>query len=441
MSAQINQTSKPEVSDNARGTIVAGAIITALFFGGLGTWAAIAPLDSAVVASGTVSVEDNRKTVKHHGGGIVAALNVSEGDRVEAGAVLLRLDDTEARSLVERYRAQYWSLIAERARLRTEQANHETISFPAEIEQAAMRDPRLANLMADQVSLSEKRRDALNSRIAVLSQKINQLKSQKAVLAARQHANRKLLNSTRADLAAVQRLVGKGYATRKSLRDTERRGAYTEGQVNETTAEIQKTQETIAATRLEIAQLIAERTAEVAEMLQRTEDRLAEVKPMLRSAEKTLAHTVVRAPVSGTVLGLLTNTVGGVVQHGERMLDIVPVDEPLIITARIQPQDIDEMREGMAAQIRLTAYEQINAPRIDGTVRHVSADAMSDLQQEIPFFVAHIEVDRADLLANASIRLHPGMPAEVIIPTSARTALDYLLSPITTRFETAFRER
>ena len=131
---------------------------------------------------------------------------------------------------------------------------------------------------------------------------------------------------------------------------------------------------------------------------------------------------------------------GGVIQHGEPILDIVPADEPLIITAQIRPQDIDEMRPGLAARVKLTAYEQVNAPRIDGVVRHVSADAVSDARTQASFFMAYIEVDRTALLANASIRLHPGMPAEIIIPTGARTALDYLLSPIATRFETAFRE-
>ena len=206
-------------------------------------------------------------------------------------------------------------------------------------------------------------------------------------------------------------------------------------------ADVARARQAIGEAKLKITQLQKERLAEATTELRDVQTRLGEVEPRLGWAKETLSRTELAAPEAGYVLGLTAFTVGGVIASGERVLDIVPADTALIIEARIQPSDIDDVYAGMSAEIQLTAYKRRVVPTVDGVITKVSADRFTDDRSGDAYYVAYVEVDPESLAEAGDILLYPGMPAQVMIATGARTALDYLLSPLTSVFDRAFREQ
>ena len=428
------------VSDSARGTIIAGISILAVFFGGLGTWAALAPLESAVIAPGVVKVEGNRKTMKHLDGGIVAKLLVKEGDLVEKGQLLIQLDETDARARIDILSGQYDSLKALESRLLAERDGLDTIRFPDFLLDRG-RDANVAEILAGQINVFETRRASLAGQIAILRQRIVQLQTQISGFHAQKRSQDRQLELIREELAGTRRLYEKGWSPKIRTLALEREAASLEGESGELIADIARTRQAIGEAKLQIAQLQKERLAEATTELRDVQTRLGEVEPRLRWAEETLSRTELAAPVAGYVLGLTAFTVGGVIAPGERVLDIVPADSALIIEARIQPSDIDDVYAGMSAEVQLTAYKRRVVPTVDGVLTWVSADRLTDDRSGEAYYVAYVEIDPESLAEVGDIRLYPGMPAQVMIATGARTALDYLLSPLTASFDRAFREQ
>ncbi len=427
------------VSSSARGTIIAGISILVLFFGGFGTWAALAPLDSAVIAFAVVKIEGNRKTVKHLDGGIVAELLVKEGDWVEKDQLLIRLDGSDARTKVQVYSGQYGSLKALESRLLAERDGLDQIHFP-DILLDRGSDAKVAEFLTGQINVFETRRAALAGQIAVLQQRIAQLRTEMGGIQAQKRSQDRQVKLIREELTGTRQMYEMGYAPKTQVLRLERFAASIEGRIGELTADHTSTQEEIGEAKLQMAQLQKERLAEVTTKLRDVQTRLGEVEPQLRWAEETLSRTEMAAPEAGHVLGLTAFTVGGVIAPGERVLDIVPADSSLIIEARIQPSDIDDVYAGMSAQVELTAYKRRIVPTVDGVLTWVSADRFNDQQSGDAYYLAYVEVDRESLPKAGDIRLYPGMPAQVMIATGARTAFDYLISPLISGFDHAFRE-
>lgn len=428
------------VSDSARGTIIAGMSILAVFFGGFGTWAALAPLDSAVIALGVVKVEGNRKTVKHLDGGIVKELLVKEGDRVEKGQVLIRLDETDARARIDIFSGQYDSLKALESRLLAERDGLDTIRFPDFLLDRAG-DDNVFEMLAGQINVFETRRASLAGQIAVLQQRIAQLRTQIGGFQAQKRSQERQLELIREELAGTRELHEKGYAPKTRVLALERKAASIEGESGELIADIARTRQAIGEAKLQIAQLQKERLAEATTELRDVQTRLGDVEPRLGWAKEMLSRTELAAPEAGYVLGLTAFTVGGVIAPGERVLDIVPADNTLIIEARIQPSDIDDVYAGMPAEVQLTAYKRRVVPTVDGVLTWVSADRLTDDRSGEAYYVAYVEIDPESLAEVGEIRLYPGMPAQVMIATGARTAFDYLIGPLTSSFDRAFREQ
>lgn len=428
------------VSDSARGTIIAGISILTVFFGGLGTWAALAPLDSAVIAPGVFKVEGNRKTVKHLDGGIVAKLLVKEGDRVEKGQLLIRLDETDARARIDIFSGQYDSLKALESRLLAERDGLDTIRFPDFLLDRGG-DDNVAEILAGQINVFETRRASLAGQIAVLRQRIAQLRTEIGGFQTQKRSQDRQLELIREELAGTRQLYEKGWSPKFRVLALERKAASLEGESGKLSADIARTRQAIGETKLQIAQLQKERLAEATTELRDVQTRLGEVEPRLRWAEEMLSRTELVAPEAGYVLGLTAFTVGGVIAPGERVLDIVPADNTLIIEARIQPSDIDDVYAGMSAEVQLTAYKSRVVPTVEGVVTKVSADRFTDERSGDAYYLVYVEVDPDSLASSHNISLYPGMPAQVMIATGARTALDYLLSPLTSSFDRAFREQ
>ncbi len=427
-------------SDSARGAILAGLVIVLVFFGAFGGWAAIAPLNGAVVGDAIVKVEGNRKSVEHLDGGIVKVLNVKEGDHVQQGDVLIVLDDTDRRAEVDVLSQQLALLDAVEARLEAERDQRDAIEFPPELI-AQADDPSVAAAMANQREEFAGRRTALEGQKQVLRQRSAQLDEAITGNQAQRQAYQEQLDSVVAEKDSLADLLSKGIISRSRTLQLERTESGIRGQLAQVDADIGKARQQIVEISEQIAQLGKDRAAEVANDLRETRTKLLDVKPRLNGARATLERTTIRAPYSGTVVDLAVFSVGGVIGRGERILDIVPDDTSLVVEARIRVEDIAELGPGMGAEVHFTAYKQRVTPLIHGVVREISADRLTDERTGVAYYTAAIAVNQDELAKSPEIQLYPGMPATVMITTEARTALQYLLGPLTASFDRAFRQR
>jgi HlyD family type I secretion membrane fusion protein len=427
-------------SDAARGYILAGLTIIGLFFGGLGTWALMAPLNSAVVAQGVVKVEGNRKSLQHLEGGVIKALNVKEGSTVRTGDVVIVLDDSQARAEYEVYTQQYAVLRATEVRLLAELGNNNALVMPREL--AAQRsDPQMQDIWAGQVKQFEARQAALEGQRKVIREKINQLDSQIVGARGQVKSYSDQLVSVRNEAESIAPLVEKNLLPKPRLLQLERTASSLEGQIADAAASIAKFALAQGEQELQIAQLDNDRMADITKDLRETQARLLEVVPKRMNAEVVLGRMEIRSPYSGRVVGLTVFSKGGVIQRGEKILDIVPQEEALTIEAQVPVEDISEVRPGMKAEVHLTAYKQRVVPVVPGMVTQVSADRLVDPKSNAPYYVVLVDLDEAELARLPQVKLYPGMPATVMITTEARTAFDYFVGPLVMSFHKSFRQK
>ena len=426
--------------ESAWGPIVTGLVILALFFGGLGTWAATAPLNAAVVGEAVVKVAGNRKSVQHLDGGIVRELLVREGDRVAAGDVLLVLDNTEARAEYDLVSQQITTLAAQEARLIAERDDSRSIVFPDSLV-ARQSEPAVLAAMDAQRDEFQSRRTALEGQATILSQRLLQLQDQVAAGEVLLQSQQAQLTSLRDERASLDDLFKKGLVTKPRMLQLERSATGLEGQIATTAGQIAASDKAAEEIEAQIRQLRSDRLAEVAEKLSETQARLADLTPRLTNATAGLGRMEITAPYAGEVVDLAVFSIGAVIGRGERLLDIVPEDTLLVVEAKVRVEDIADIAPGMRGEVHFTSYKQRVTPLIHGSIRSVSADRLTDERTQIPYYVAEIAVDEAELAANPEIQLYPGMPATVAITTRERTALDYLLGPLTASFDRSFREK
>jgi len=419
---------------------VIGWAIIAVFFGGFGAWAAIAPLNGAVVATGVVKVDGNRKSVQHLDGGSVKRLNVKEGDHVNVGDVLVVLDDTQAKAEYEVLREQYIVLRATEVRLLTELANGQEMAMPEEL-----KDPRhetyAASVWTGQVKQFESRRATLDGQKKVIEEKISQLQSQIDGAEAQVRAFTAQIDSVKSEADSVAPLVEKMLLPKPRLLQLQRTAFGLEGQIADTQANISKFRQAIAEQQLQIAQLGHDRMAEVTKDLREVQARLLEVIPKRTSAEAVLGRMEIRSPYAGKVVALNVFSVGGVILRGEKIMDIVPDDDGLTIEAQVAVEEISDVHPGMRAEVHLTAYKQRIVPSVRGTVSQISADRLNDPKTGAPYYIAIIKLDMTELASLPAVKLHPGMPATVMMPTDSRTALEYLVGPLSSSFRHSFTQK
>ena len=428
------------LSDSLRHSALLGWSIIAFFFVGLGGWASLAPLNGAVVANGVIKVDGNRKSVQHLDGGIVKELRIKEGDRVNVGDVLLVLDDAQTRAEFDVLSDQYVVLRATEVRLLAELANEPELTMPPELA-ARQGDGYAQRIWTGQVRQFEARRIAAEGQRKVIGEKIHQLRSQIEGTAAQITSYGEQVASVQSEADSVAPLVEKMLLPRPRLLQLQRTAFGLDGQIAEAKANIAKFHQAIAEQELQVVQLDKDRMAEDAKDLREIHAKLAEVLPKRASAQAALSRLEVRAPYGGRIVGLNVFSVGGVIQRGEKILDIVPEDEGLTVEAQIAVEEIADIHPGMRAELHLTAYKQRVVPTIHGEVVTVSADRLTDPKTNNSYFVAAIRPDRQELAALPAVRLYPGMPATATIPTESRTAFDYLLGPLTTSFTHAFRQK
>ena len=407
-------------------------------FGSIGAWAAMSSIHGAVVASGTVVVEGHSKRIQNRDGGIVAEIRVEDGDYVEAGDLLIRLDETETRAQLAIIDAVLDEFEAKRARLAAER-DGEKVRFPATL--LARRDePNVAELLVGQERFFASRKAVLDGRKDQLNQRIDQLKQEISGITAQATSTGEQSRLIGGELDSLRPLLDDGFVSVTRIRSLEREQARLLGDAGQREAEIARAQARIGETRLEIIQLADDARSATLEELGEAESRIAELRERQLEAQTKLTRTHLRAPLAGLVHQLAMHTIGGVIGAGDTIMQIVPQADELVVEARVRAQDIDEIVEGQGAIVRFTAFNQRNTMQAMAEVMQVSADTSQETRDAPPTFAVRLRLSADELDKLGDLTLKPGMPAEVFIQTRTRTPLSYLLQPLSDQIARSFRE-
>ena len=419
---------------------LAGLAVILVLLGGFGGWMAVASISGAVIAQARVVVETSPKKVQHIEGGVVAEILVRDGAHVEAGQMLLRLDQTETRANLGIVMVQLDELMARQARLEAERDAAAQITFPGEIT-GRLDDPQVRTAHDGQMHVFAARRAARDGEQAQLGYKIGQLEEEIAGLIAQQQSKERQLALINAELASLRGLQAQGLVTLNRMLTLEREAARLEGERGELVAQIAAKRGEIGETRLRVIQIDKNQGAEVVADLRETQTKIAELREKRAAAEMRLQRTELRAPRSGTVHQLSVHTVGGIVAGGDTVMLIVPDHDRLIFEAQVSPSEIDQVYLGQKAAIRLHAFDPGQAPELKGEVSLISADIISDQQARSQYYLVRIVIDGAELAKLDGRAFIPGMMADAFIETQPRTVLRYLLKPVEERLAHVFRER
>ncbi len=426
---------KPELNH----VIFAGTFIIAFFIACLAGWTAFAPLHSAAIAPGYITVDKGRKTIAHLEGGIVGELLTSEGDQVKAGQLLIRLSDTNANATLDLLRSRHLVARALEARLESEYEGLTEIRFPADL--AEQRDDAIANeILSNQEKIFETRHLAIENRKDILKQRIVQLQEEISGLKEQIKAEEGQLALIEEEVDLLQKMLKKGLTEKPRLLMMQRRAFEIQGQRSMHQSQIARAQQSIGETQLRISEIYATQTSEVAEQLRTARADIYDLNERIRAAEDVQNRTDIVSPINGTVVGLRINTPGGIIRPGEPLMDIVPLNERLVVEARVEPSDIDIVSKGMQAKVRLTAFSQRLTPPEIGQVESLSADHLVDEATGKTYYLARIALTNNDIQLGEKKALRPGMETEVMIDAGARTFMEYMLEPLLRSFNRAFRE-
>ncbi|TIV69959.1 MAG: HlyD family type I secretion periplasmic adaptor subunit [Mesorhizobium sp.] len=419
--------------------VFGGLTVIGLLFGCFGLWAATAPLTSAAVAPGVVKVDSNRKTVQHLEGGIIREILVREGDAVKEDQTLVRLDGLDAASDRDAVRGELDSALASEARLTAQRDGLSTIAFPADLS-SRRSEEAVAEAMAGQERIFQDQAKVQASEVEVWQQRIAQYQAQMSALAARVGAFEIQLPSLREELADARTLLKKGYGVKSRVLQLERQIFAAQGEADANRASIGSLRQQVAEADAQIDNGRLSYIKKAAEDLRDVQTKRSELEKVLLKTDARAARRDVVAPEDGVVMNLRYFTQGGVVPPGGIILDLVPDQDKMVLDVKIQPLDIDVVRPGLPATVRLVAYKQRITPTLEGALTRVSADAEVDERSGATFFRATVEVDADEVKKLPRVKLYPGMPVDVSIVTGRRTMLEYLFQPFADSFAHAFRE-
>ena len=424
---------------DTRPYILTGLLIIAIMFGGLGTWAALASLTGAIIAPGVVIVDSNRKTIQHLQGGSVAEIRVRDGDFVQAGDLLVRLDDTQARARLGIVESRLDILRARQDRLLAEQHGDDSVTFSPELS-TRQNDRKIADIVNNQKAIFDARRISIQGQVDIQNQRINQLREQIRGLNALRESKGRQVALIEDELKGLRELFAQGFAPRTRILALERTGEQLNGERSQHLTDIARAQEGISEAQLQIVQLRKTFTESVVSEVEDVQNDIFSAQQEQVAARDVVDHIEIRAPIAGVVVGMDVHTVGGVITPGQPILNIVPEGDKLVIEARIRPQDIDKVAIGQTAFIRLSAFDLRTTPELAGSVVTVSADSLSDPKTDTSYYVARVQIPDEEMGRLGSLRLVPGMPAEVFIQTGERTAISFLMKPLQDGLARTFRE-
>jgi membrane fusion protein, type I secretion system len=421
--------------------LMAGIAISALLVGGIGGWASTTEIAGAVVAAGSLVVESSVKKVQHPTGGVVGELRVRDGDHVNAGDILLRLDDTQTRSNLAIVTSALDELNARGARDEAERDGAPHVVFPADLVTRAATDPTVARLIDGESRLFRTRLESRTGQKAQLRERIGQLAEETRGLEGQARAKEREIVLIHQELEGVRDLWRKNLIQLPRLTALERDAARIEGERGQLIAQIAQVKGKTAETQLQILQIDQDLRTEVGKDLAEIRGRLSELSEKKVSAEDLLKRIDIRAPQTGMVHQLSVHTIGGVVTPSEPIMLIVPDSDALTAEVKIQPQDIDQLRVGQQAQMRFPAFNQRTTPEFTGYVKNVSADTTQDQKTGATFYTVRVALPEAEIAKAGEMRLVPGMPVETFIRTGDRTVISYLTKPLTDQVAKAWREK
>jgi HlyD family type I secretion membrane fusion protein len=425
---------------------VAGALIMAVVLMGFGVWGNMAPIAGAVVSSGVFVVTGQNKIIQHLEGGMIREIYVREGDKVEAGQTLLELDDTAARAELQRLFLRRIRLTAMDARLQAETKEEKDITLSPEIMHWLAGSPEVKEIVESQQMTFAARRNNLNSDIKSIQESINALEERIRGSRVQLEAVHRQIVLLEEEIVTKDKLVQQGLVRKPELMVLQRSKANLEGEVGRVMGDIGDAKERIARALEQINGVRKTAIKTAVEQMHEVRGELADVRERMLSAKGVLDRVRVTAPVSGVVVKLRYHTRGGVVEAGKNIMELLPLKDELIIEARLRPQDIDSVKHGQTAMVRLTALNQRITPMVSGDVIYLSADTLADEKKSQQVGPTDIYIVRVKLNSEESRNIPgfsptPGMPAEVYIKTADRTFFQYLVRPIHDSMMRAFRER
>jgi HlyD family secretion protein len=418
---------------------ILGLVGLLVVFGSLGAWAAMTSIRGAVIASGTLVVEGHSKRIQNRDGGIVAEIRVEDGDFVEAGDLLIRLDVTETTAELAIIESVLAESEARRSRLLAERDGAAEVTFPADLVERRG-EPKVSELLDGEANLYDSNKAVLAGRTEQLNQRIGQLEEEIAGVTAQAASTGEQSRLIGGELDSLRPLLEDGFVSLTRIRGLEREQARLLGDSGQREAEAARARASIGETRLAIIELTDEARSTTLEELGVAESRIAELGERRHEAQTKLSRTNLRAPLAGLVHELNVHTIGGVIGAGDTIMSIVPQGDELVIEARVRPQDIDEIVQGQSAIVRFTAFNQRNTMQAEATVIHVSADASQDTRDAPPTYAVRLRLSADELVQLGELTLKPGMPADVFIQTRTRTPLSYLLQPLGDQMARSFRE-
>ena len=416
---------------------IAALLVLVVGFGG---WAAFASIAGAVVAPGRLKVEGERQIVQHLDGGIVSELLVSEGDRVEAGEVLMRLDATRTRAELAIVESQLFEVMARIGRLEAEQTAADAPIFDRELLEAAAERPQVARLVEGQRSLYEARLETVARETAQLRERQTQIREEIRGSEAQRESLDRQLAFIEQELTDQRSLLERGLTQASRVLSLEREKARLEGQIGSLTAQAAQLRGRITEIDIQLTSREATRREEAITQLRDLRTSEAELKERRLSLTDTIERLEIRAPRSGVVLGLTVFTVGAVVRPAEPVMYVVPTGEALVVEARIEPIHIDQVYPGQPARLRFAAFNQRTTPEVGSTVLQVAPDALTDETTGLSYYPAELAISEDALGQLEGLTLVAGMPVDAFIQTGERSPISYLMRPLADFFQRAWRE-
>lgn len=429
-----------DYADNPRPLIRAGLIGVAVLAALLAIWISVAPISGAAIAPGVVKVDLNRKVVQHQEGGIVGQFLVRDGSKVRAGDTLMVLKDVRVDATREALQTQLDAELAKAARLAAEQSWERSIEYPEEL-LARRKRTRVAELMRREESLFRERRATYQSLVALIQ---SQIADARAEIRARDNqlaADGQAASLQRQELEANEKLLKDGFINATRLMTLQRNVAEIEARLGDSQAERARALQKISDLKLRAEELRTKMMQDAATELRQSAAQIFDLRERLRPTLDAEQRLRVASPISGEVVDMKFTTIGAVVGPRETILEIVPENADLVVEARVKPEDISFVQAGAEADVRLTSYRQRMTPTVTGKVSYVSADRLVDKADNSSYYIAHVTVTPQALQEAGDLRLQAGMPAEVFVKTSERTALQYLLDPIVGFMQRSMRER
>jgi HlyD family secretion protein len=420
--------------------VVAGISVVIILTGGLGGWAANAPISGALIAPGSLVVDSNVKKVQHPTGGVVGEVRVRDGDRVTAGDVVVRLDETVTRANLAIVTKGLTELYARKARLEAERDRADSVPMPKELAANAS-SPEVVETMASERKLFDLRRTARSGQKAQLAQRVAQLHEEITGITAQQKSKSREIVLINRELTGVTELWEKKLVQLNRLTQLEREATRLDGERGQLIASAAQAKGKIAEIELQIIQIDQDLGSEVAKEMREIDGKIGEFVERKITAEDQLRRIDIRAPQDGFVFQSTVHTVGGVITAGDAIMLIVPAADNLMAEAKVDPKDIDQLQLGQQVVLRFSAFNQRTTPELNGTLTRISADTSSDQRTGQSYYVVRIAVSAEEIARLGDVKLTPGMPVEAYVQTGERTMISYLMKPLHDQLMRAFREK